>query len=188
MKRIFVIFALLLGCISASNAQLSTRIRPKGINLGGQFVTGGNMGVGLSGNYFHISLAPQVGYRIIHELEIGVRGTYSFEVDWSRAYGTRTYHYFGGAPYVSLEVFQGIFLHGEYEKLYCFSRKTETYTPVNRWYDSMFVGGGYRTYSNGGDNYAFFMILYNLFWDRQVMSNEGTPYRGPISIRVGYCF
>ena len=95
MKRIFIIFALLLGCISASNAQ---GLRPEGVNLGGRFVTGGNMGIGLSGNYFHISLAPQVGYRIIHELEIGVRGTYSFEVDWNRAYGTRTFHYFGGAP------------------------------------------------------------------------------------------
>lgn len=184
MKRITIFIALIFGLVSFGHAQF---LRPVP-DMKGKFIAGGNVDFGLSGNYLHASIAPQFGYRVIHAVELGVRGSYTLECQWDRVYGTWSDHYFGAAAYTSIEVYRGLFAHGEYEKLYCLSRSNHQSNPsYNKWYDSFFVGAGYRSYSSQ-NNYVYLLFLYNLSWDDQVITGSGTPYGRPFLIRVGYCF
>ena len=184
MKRFGVIvalFVMLFGCSLQSQAQL---FGPEN-GMKGRVVYGGNFGFGVSGYYLNLLLAPQVGYRITNSWEIGVRGTYNLQCYFNRVYGNETYHWFGPGAYTNLEIAYGIFAHAEYEGLYCVSNfnHQQVATP-QRWFNSYFAGGGYRTYMENG-SFAYFMILYNLGWHN---INVETPYRTPVLIRVGYCF
>ncbi len=187
MKRFGIIAALsllLLGFVGNMNAQSIDRP-----DLKGKMVYGGNFGFGISGNYLNFSFSPQVGYRVFHPWEIGLRGTYNLRCYFNRYASNDYIHYFGVAPYTNFEVFRGIFLHVEDEVMYGFGRWNGSSIEPS-WYNSVFVGGGYRQYTYSG-SYAYFMVLYNLSWS--VLTNAGnggleTPYSSPISFRVGYCF
>jgi hypothetical protein len=52
------------------------------------------------------------------------------------------------------------------------------------WYNSAFVGGGYRQYTST-NSYVYFAFLYNLSWS-YAHPNE-SPYVNPFVIRTGYC-
>ena len=76
MKKIKCIFmALFFSLLSvAAIAQL-----PKApAEMKGKIVTGGHFGGGFSGNCLHLTLSPQVGYRLTQGLEAGIRLGYSF--------------------------------------------------------------------------------------------------------------
>lgn len=173
--------ALLMGLFVSMQAQLL----PEVPNMKGRVVLGGDFGLGMSGRNFGMTLAPQVGYRIWNPLEVGVRGSYSLNVFFDTYYGTSSLHCFGAAPYVSAQVYKGLFVHAEDEAMYCLQRYN--HESEGKWFNSLFVGGGYRSYSSK-TSYAFLLILYNLSWDRQVMFEGGSPYASPMQIRVGYCF
>lgn len=183
MKRFAIITALglmLLGFSGKASAQFFSNVP----DLKGKMIYGGNVGFGLSGNYLNLSLAPQIGYRIFNPWEVGVRGIYNLQCYFDRLYGNRYSHYFGVAPYTNVQVFSGLFLHVEDEIMFGFSRWNHE-TSSARWYNSVFVGGGYRQYSYKG-SFAYVMALYNLSWARP--ENYDSPYSSPLVIRVGYCF
>lgn len=188
MKRIGIVaalFVMLFGCSLQSQAQLFGEKN----EMKSKPVFGGNFGFGVSGNYLNLLIAPQVGYRLTNAWEVGVRGTYNLQCWFRTAYnsGSQTIHWFGPGVYTNVEIGYGIFAHAEYEGLYRVSyfNKQQTDTSTRRWYDGVFVGGGYRNYSESGGN-VYFMVLYNLLYDRYI--NEYSPYSNPIVIRVGYCF
>lgn len=183
MKRIILAIALFISTTTISQAQFL----PSVPDMKGKFITGGNFGFGMSGQMLRASIAPQLGYRITNAIEIGIRGTYTLEYEWNRVYGNYSYHFIGGAPYVSLAIYRGLFIHGEYEYLYYASRNHNQSIQVDRWCHSPFIGGGYRTYQSA-NQYAYILLLYNLNWDSQVIGNGFSPYAAPIQIRVGYCF
>ena len=186
MKR-FVSIAALFMILFAFMGKASAQTLSDRTDMRGRIVYGGNVGGGLSGNYLNISLAPQLGYRILSPWEVGLRGVYDLQCRFDRVNGNTYSHYFGVAPYTNVEVFRGIFLHVEDEVMYGISRWNHQ-TSNRRWYNSLFVGGGYRQYTYEG-SFVYFMILYNLSW--QVLENPngwGTPYSSPFIIRVGYCF
>ena len=182
MKRFGIIaalFVMLFGCSLTAEAQL---FGPKN-GMKGKMVYGGNFGFGISGSRLNLLLAPQVGYRITNAWEIGVRGTYNLHCYFDNFLGNQTNHWFGPAAYTNVEIAYGIFAHAEYEGLYGVSYFNHQQSEAaQRWYNSYFLGGGYRTYSGDG-NFAFFMVLYNLNW-----YGTESPYAIPIVIRVGYCF
>ena len=184
MKRFGIIaalFVMLLGFSTQSQAQL---FGPEN-GMKGRPVYGGNFGFGVSGNYLNLLIAPQVGYRVTNAWEVGVRGTYNLQCYFDRFYGNQTNHWFGPAAYTNLEIAYGIFAHAEYEGLYRVSYfNHQQAESASRWYNSYFVGGGYRSYSKTG-GYAYFMVLYNLTW---YDINMDSPYNSPIVFRVGYCF
>lgn len=155
-------------------------------DLKGKMIYGGNFGFGIRGNQLSLSISPQVGYRVFNPWEIGVRGTYNLHCYFNRYAANDYFHYVGVAPYTSFEIFSGIFLHVEDEIVYGFGRWNGS-SIASSWYNSVFVGGGYRQYTYSG-SYAYFMVLYNLSWS--VLPNGGleTPYNSPLQIRVGYCF
>lgn len=184
MKRIIMIVALLMGMTMASQAQF-LRNAP---DMKGKTVVGGNLGLGLNGRNFSFTIAPQIGYRIVNAVEVGVRGSYNLSVDFNPYYGNSSLHCIGISPYTTIQVYKGICLHAEYEKLYCMERYNhQTVELQHNWYNSVMIGGGYRSYY-GNNSYAFLLILYNLNWDNQELNLGGSPYISPLQLRVGYCF
>lgn len=174
---------MLFGLVGKVSAQYSDDVS----NMKGRIVYGGNIGGGLNGNYLSISLAPQVGYRILSPWELGLRAVYDLNCNFDRVHGNTYSHYFGLAPYTNVEVYKGIFLHVEDEVMYGISRWNHQ-TASSRWFNSLFVGGGYRQYTYDG-SFVYFMVLYNLSWEVLVNPNGwDTPYSSPFVIRVGYCF
>ena len=185
MKRFGIIAALsllLLGFCGKASAQFFGDVP----NLKGKVIYGGNFGFGISGYYLNLSIAPQIGYRVFNPWEIGVRGIYNLQCYFDRVYGNEYAHYFGVAPYTNFQVFKGLFIHVEDEIMYGFSRWNHE-TMGGKWYNSVFVGGGYRQYTYTG-SFVYFMVLYNLSWGLIPSNTWATPYATPLIIRVGYCF
>ena len=184
MKRFAIIASLalmLFGCLGKASAQ----ILPDVPDLKGKFIFGGNIGGGVSGYRLNFTIAPQVGYRIFNPWEVGVRGIYDLTVYFDRVNGNEYGHYFGVAPYTNVQVYKGLFLHVEDEVMYGLVKWNEQ--KVGRWYNSIFVGGGYRYYS-GAKSFMYVMVLYNLSWGVIQSAEWDTPYGSPIVFRVGYCF
>lgn len=179
-----MIITLLVGFSFASQAQFLRNVP----DMKGKTVVGGNLGLGLNGRNFSFTIAPQIGYRVINAVEVGVRGTYSLSVNFDPYYGNSSLNCFGGGPYATVQVYKGLCLHAEDEMLYCLQRYNhQTVDLQNSWYNSVMVGGGYRSYY-GNNSYAFLLILYNLSWNHQEIYQGGSPYISPLQLRVGYCF
>ena len=185
MKRFAIITFMvwmLFGCMGQASAQSTSDF----LDLKGKVVYGGNFGFGVNRNSLSLSIAPQIGYRIFNPWELGLRGIYDLDCYFNKTYGDTYGHYFGVAPYTNVQVFRGLYLHVEDEILYGIRRWNHE-TTSSKWYNSVFVGGGYRQYTNNG-SFVYFMLLYNLSWNVLPSSNWETPYDSPIRLRVGYCF
>ena len=184
MKRIATIITLAL-TLSLFAGKASAQMLSDTPDLKGRIIYGGNFGFGMNNGYLSLSLAPQVCYRVFNPWEVGIRGIYDLDCRFDRVYGNQYGHYFGVAPYTNVEVFRGLFLHAEDEVLYGFTRWNHQ-TVSSKWFNTVYVGGGYRQYSYNG-SFVYFMILYNLSWD-VIQTKWDTPYASPFTIRVGYCF
>lgn len=186
MKR-FALIASLVLMLFGFAGKASAQILPDVPDMKGKWIYGGNIGGGMYGNYLSISLSPQVGYRIFSPWEVGLRGVYDLTCNFDRVNGNTYAHYFGLAPYTNYQVYKGLFLHVEDEVMYGFSRWNHQ-TARSQWFNSVFVGGGYRQYTYSGA-YIYYMVLYNLSWGLLYDQNSwDTPYSSPIEIRVGFCF
>ena len=186
MKKFAIIATIglmLLGFAGKASAQLL----PDVPDMKGKIIYGGNFGGGIYGNNLDISIAPQVGYRIFSPWEVGVRGIYSLSCYFNSMSGNEYGHYFGVAPYTNVQVYKGLFLHAEDELMYGLSRWNHQ-TIVSQWFNSTFVGAGYRQYTSIR-SFVYCMVLYNLTWGNGFsIGGLNTPYSTPISIRVGFCF
>ena len=183
MKRMFLIVVLTLGLLSVSQAQFLSDVS----DMEGKTVLGGNFGFGLSGRNFSLTVAPQVGYRVHNAVELGGRLSYSLSAYFDAQYGNSSLHCFGFGPYATVQIFKGLSFHVEDEVLYCLQRfNHQTVSERNKWYNSVFVGGGYKSYTSD-NSFVFFLLLYNLSWDYQELHQNGSPYSSPMQIRVGYC-
>lgn len=183
MKRfgaIAVLFVMLFGFSNRASAQFL----PDVPDMKGRVTIGGDFDFSIYGNYLNLAIAPQVGYRIFSPWEVGLRGIYNLKCYFGYH---EYYHYFGLAPYTNCQVYKGLFAHVENESLYGLVRYNhQTYN--GGWYNNVFVGGGYRTYSYEGQ-YYYLMVLYNLSWDYNKMNNDVLyPYGSPLVVRVGFCF
>ena len=185
MKR-FAFFASLCLLLFGFGGRASAQFLPDVPDMKGRAVYGGNFGFGINGGRLSLSIAPQIGYRVFNPWEIGTRVIYDLNCYFDRVNGNVYSHYFGVAPYTNVQVYRGLFLHAEDEILYGVSRWNQE-TVRSRWYNSVFVGGGYRSYSYNG-SFAYFMVLYNLSWNAIHSGTWESPYASPISVRVGYCF
>ncbi len=185
MKRLALIAALALMLFGLCG-KVSAQILPDVPDLKGKMIYGGNLGGGMSGNYLNLSIAPQVGYRIFNPWEVGLIGTYSLQCIFDRMYGNEYAHYFGIAPYTNFQVYKGLFVHVEDEVMYGFSRWNHQ-TSKGQWYNSVFVGAGYRQYAYNG-SFIYYMVLYNLSWGMIQDGKWDTPYSSPLQVRVGFCF
>lgn len=184
MKRMFLIVILTLGLMPVLHAQFLSDVP----NMDGKTVLGGNFGFGLSGRNFSFTIAPQVGYRVHDAVELGGRLSYSLSAYFNAQSGNSSLHCFGFGPYATVQIYKGLSLHVEDEVLYCLERfNHQTVIERDKWYNSVFVGGGYKSYFSD-NTFAFILILYNLSWDYQEIHQHGSPYSSPVQIRVGFCF
>ena len=185
MRRFEIIAALTLMLLGFAG-KASAQVLPDVPDLKGKVMYGGGFGFGMSGNYLSLSVSPQIGYRVFNPWEVGVRVIYDLTANFDRVYGNVFGHYFGVAPYTNFQIYKGLFAHVEDEVMYGFVRWNHE-TVSQKWYNSAFVGGGYRQYARDG-SYAYILVLYNLSWGAIHSNNWDTPYASPIAIRVGYCF
>ena len=151
----------------------------------GKFIVGGDADLGFAGNCFYVGVSPQAGYRLTRNFEIGTRLGYNMEYYWSQFYGNSFYHYFTGAVYANYEVFSGIFLHVEDEELCTLVSVVDGGATSVQWYNSVFVGVGYRQYFND-TWFSYYSALYNLSWSNGFLGGD-SPYASPYVIRVGIC-
>ena len=148
----------------------------------GKLVTGGTVGAGFSGNCLHLGISPQLGYRPIRSLEAGIRLGYDLDYHFRSYYNPSSvcYHYFSGAIYANYEIYRGIYVHVEDEEMCCL---VKGYTD---WYNTVFVGAGYRQYNN--TSYFYYATLFNLSWGYDQYGYATSPYASPYIIRMGYCW
>ena len=186
MKRFAIIASLCLMLLGFAG-KTSAQFLPDVPDMKGKFTIGGDFDFVMYGNYLNFGIAPQVGYRIFSPWEVGLRGIYNLQCSFSAYYGSEYWHYFGVAPYTNFQVYKGLFVHVEDEYLYGIVRYNHE-TLGGEWFNSIFVGGGYRSYSYSG-SYYYLMVLYNLSWGGPETWNNGLyPYSSPIVMRVGFCF
>ncbi len=175
---------MLIGFAGKASAQILSDVP----DMKGKITVGGDFDFGMYGNSLNFGLAPQVGYRIFSPWEVGVRGVYNLYCYFDPYASNEYYHYFGIAPYTNFQVYKGIFLHVEDEVLYGMVRYNHE-TLQGQWYNSAFVGGGYRSYSYDGSTYYYLMVLYNLsYGDQDNWAGGLYPYATPLALRVGLCF
>lgn len=187
MKKFFLLISMMLMGVTIGTAQI--RLFPDVPNMKGKWITGGNLGLGMVGRTLYFSIAPQLGYRVTNAWEVGVRTIYDLDCNFDRYNGNTTLHHFGLAGYTSLQVYKGFFIHAEDEMMYRIARFNHQTVDAEKWFNSIFVGAGYRSYYSS-NTYAYIMVLYNLSWGviPETSNVWDTPYSNPISFRVGYCF
>lgn len=184
MKRIItIITALALAAFFATESNAQKFGAPEVMK--GKFVAGGNLGLDFFGNCLYFSISPQLGYRLTRSLELGTRISYDMYYHYrDYYYGLYFRHYFSGSLYANYEIYRGIYVQVEDEET-CLLVSGHDIESSTRFYNSLFVGAGYRQYfSQTGFVYTAF--LYNLSWDYSGVSSS--PYVNPYVIRVGYCY
>ena len=186
MKR-FAILASLFLMLLGFSGKVSAQVLPDVPDMKGKVTIGGDFDFGAINHNLNFAIGPQVGYRIFSPWEVGLHGVYNLYCFFDPYGSNEYYHYFGGAPYTNCQVYKGLFVHAEYETLYGLARYDHE-SFGGQWYNSTFVGGGYRSYSYDG-SYYYLMILYNLnYGDVENMSDWLYPYASPFVMRVGLCF
>lgn len=184
-RKLSILFALALTVMLFSTVEAQTFGGPESMKR--KVVVGGDFGLGFYGNSFYVGVAPQAGYRLTRSLEVGVRLGYDLNYYYGNAYyGNYFCHYFSGSAYANLEVFRGIYLHAEDEEMCLLVRGKALNPSAPNWYNSLFVGVGYRQYYSP-TAYYFYSILYNLSWDYGYNGNANSPYASPFVVRVGFC-
>lgn len=186
MKRIVVsLWVAALSVFLGSQIQAQTFGAPEVMK--GKVVVGGDFGAGFYGNSFHLGVAPQAGFRLTRSLELGVRLGYDLNYFHDYYYGGYYCHYFSGALYANYEIFRGIYVHAEDEEMCELIRGSAVNPIAPSWYNSIFVGAGYRQYFSP-TGFVYYAILYNLSWDYSYNGYINSPYASPFVIRVGYCY
>lgn len=185
MKRIIALTALMVAVALGSATANAQRFgAPE--QMKGKIVLGGNLGAGYSGHTLYFSIAPQVGYRLTKNLEVGTRLGYSLNYynNYYSAYGRYFAHFFSGALYANYEIFAGIYAHVEDEAVLCLVNGSAITSSTTRWYNSVLVGGGYRQYASS-NSFVFYSLLYDLSYDYVY---DDSPYTSPFVVRVGFCY
>jgi len=152
----------------------------------GKIVLGGDLGAGYAGRTLYFSIAPQVGYRLTKNLEVGTRIGYSMNYynNYYSSYGRYFSHFFSGALYANYEIFAGIYAHVEDEAVISLVSGPAITSSNTRWYNSVLAGIGYRQYASP-NSFVFYSLLYDLSYD---YVNDDSPYMGPFVVRVGFCY
>lgn len=178
MKRLVqLMMAVLLVVSLGTSAQGQTFGGPDFMRR--KMVMGGTFGAGIAGNQFYLGLAPQFGYRITRSWEAGIRIGYNLTCS-SGYYGNYFTHGISGSVYTNVDIFWGIYLHAEGEKLAVFYSGADVNNPGPLWNNRVLVGGGYRQYVSE-NQFVYYSILYDVLW------NYYSLYSSPFVIRVGYC-
>ena len=204
MKRFFTLTVLAVMLASLTPTQASAQYYD-GYGMKGKVIVGANVGFGMRNynqrKWINFEFSPQVGYRIIDQLEVGTRLVYHLEYAKSGVIDLGTGHlqpvdryscnYLGVSPYINFEFWRGFYIQAEYEGVYGFMKETSGGEVIRtgRWYNNLSAGVGYRYYV--GD-YGFVYVIgsYNMFdlVDETQHPWALSPYNSPWIVRVGFCW
>jgi len=205
MKRFFFLTVLTAFLVTLTPSQANAQYTYyDGVGMRGKVIVGGNVGFGIRNynqrRWVNFEFSPQVGYRIIDQLEIGTRIVYHLEYAKSGIIDPGTgipqpverysCNYLGISPYINFEFWRGFYLQAEYEGVYGFAKKTSGGESIRagRWYNNLSAGVGYRYYIG---NFGFVYIIgsYNVFDLVDETQHEWalSPYNSPWIVRVGLC-
>lgn len=131
---------------------------------------GGTLGA-LFGDPTFIDISPTLGYAFHKNLIVGAGPLYNY---YHSRYWKREINIYGARTFVRPYLFQGVFLHAEYEWL---NGNVNWYKPEERYNISgLLLGGGWQQSPEGG-----FFILG--LWE--VLQDPWYPYPNPI-LRMGF--
>lgn len=206
MKRFFFLTVLTAFLVTLTPNQANAQYTYyDGVGMKGKVIVGANLGFGIRNynqrRYLNFEFSPQVGYRIIDQLEVGTRLVYHFEYAKSGIIDDGTGHFqtvdkishnfLGISPYINFEFWRGFYIQAEYEGVYCFTKKTsvEGTERAGRWYNNLSAGVGYRYYI-GDAGFVYIIGSYNVFDLVDETQHEWalSPYNSPWIVRVGFCW
>lgn len=152
-KFILPLFLLISGSILS---QVAVGAPPENNN---RWTFGGGIGLGFgSNNYFNLSAAPRVGYRLTDDLEGGVLGSVSWQK--SNAYSSTM---FGVGPFLNYYIGRTFFISANYQH-YFINYKDKLYDfKTNENEDALYLGGGYMQ-RIGNNSYLQLGLMYNVLW------------------------
>ncbi|MFC3159961.1 hypothetical protein ACFOEQ_17035 [Chryseobacterium arachidis] len=115
------------------------------------------MGFG-SNNYFNLSAAPRVGYRLTDDLEGGLLGSVSWQK--SNSYSSTM---FGVGPFLNYYIARTFYVSANYQH-YFINYKDKFYDfKANADEDALYLGGGYMQ-RIGNNSYLQLGLMYNVLW------------------------
>lgn len=162
-----------------------------------RLVKGVNFWVGFQPGYIDIS--PILGYRLTPNLQAGVGGTYIYfnglepyyDVNGIIQYYRIEGSMYGGRIYAEYDFAKNalgrnsrLFAHVEYENLNVSNPAAITGLPERTWYNSQYVGLGYRT-AIGKTAFFNASILFDINYNQFANIN---PNGSPIIERIGITF
>lgn len=119
---------------------------------------GGSMGAGFSNVFTFIDVSPKIGYMLTDRLSVGPGFSYQFLDQKLYNYST---HIYGPNVFARYQLFDFLFLHGEYEHLYLRYKDDLTAGgPIRVSAPGLYAGAGLSS-GFGGRSMGYFMVLYN---------------------------
>ncbi len=187
MTRFITSFLLILFGVTSLYAQSrkgdSYDNSLKGVPLKERIVVGGGLGLSFSSQQDFFSIAPMIGYKVTERMLAGTGITYRYTKYKYYSPAIKLIDY-GFNPFVRYTIFNGIFLHTEYEYLnYEFPDPISPEKTTRQGYNSFLAGGGFV--QPIGDKAAFYLLaLYNFSY-RDVQPGQYSPYTTPLVLRGG---
>jgi hypothetical protein len=182
-RPLILIFAMLfvaITCFGQSRHKNSDNSLA-GVPFKERIVVGGGLGLQFGSQVDMISIAPMAGYKVTEKLMLGSGITYRY---------TKYKYYnpsiklidYGVNPFARYTIFNGIFLHAEYEYLN-YEFPVSATESIRDSFNSFLAGGGF--FQPIGDKAAFYLLaLYNFSY-KDVQQGEYTPYPNPLILRGG---
>ncbi len=103
----------------------------------------GGFGLGVSTDYFYVSLQPGVLYDVSHTYKMGLGGQYSYQKSNKSYYGVNYSYNIVGFNFLNLVYpYKHLEISGEFEDLYVMQNYNKI--RANYWSPALFAGVGYR--------------------------------------------
>lgn len=170
MKKITIAMMLILS--GSLFSQVSVGAASQEAN---KWTFGGGIGFGFgSNNYFNLSAAPRVGYRLTNDLEGGVLGSISWQK--SNSYSSTM---LGVGPFLNYYIARTFYVSANYQH-YFINYKDKFYDyKMNANEDALYLGGGYMQ-RIGSNSYLQLGLMYNVLWkeDSSIFSSGLAPNIG----------
>ena len=172
MRKVLIFLITCLPLISS--AQGSDRpSAPPPPPLQDRLWVGGGFGAGFSNLFTFIDVSPRVGYMVTDRWSVGPGFSYQFLNDKLNMYNSQVY---GPALFTRYQLFDFLFLHGEYEHLFLrYKDDLNNGQIISVDAPGLYAGAGL---SNGFDDFrsmGYIMVLYNFNESRFTPAGRRNP-------------
>ena len=193
MKNILLALFIMLSTFSVAQQQDSTKApqETKSRNSSSEYSPskwyyGGNIGISFWNNYFYLSIAPLVAYKVTPQFSVGGKIGYAYTSDSSVDPTLNTSSY-GGSIFSRYRVIPQFYLHGEfayvsYENIYL--KPISGYYTERNWVPFLLLGGGFSQQVSP-NVWAYAEVLFDVINDENSPYKAGDPF---VSLGVGVGF